>query len=312
MRNLLTILTLTLLFLGCNPSTPPTEPNEPMVQDSIANPVIPSTIDCQLNMTILEGNQLLIRDAQSTTIVCITTDSTTHDEALGESHRVFLVLDAASCEEVDRQVLPVNQSPDFPYRLADVSYHRTYKIIAIKGRQSIYCYDLQNKQLLKPVTPDFLDERIEEDAQSGVISHLEVWENYLMGYANDFGAFAFALQEGPNLENALAKAEYMATDGSYNSLFLVPTPEGKFQAIIPDMDLATNSFKVNLLFDAPKSINQNTRKAKQTGRYHFLEEAGTNKENLLIDLETATLVELPENLLTASQKEVLNWAGNRN
>jgi len=207
-------------------------------------------LDCEPDARVLEGNRLIIRELGLG--VFIGADSTTYDPDYGESHRLLMAIDLTDCSEADRHVLPVNETPDIAYTMADVNYHRVRQVIAIKGRKTIMAYDVKNKKILGPTEPSFLKERQYADAQSGNIERLEVWEDYLVGYATDLGAFVFRLTETPALVPKMPLVEIEGNGLAYRSLFLIPLANEKYQAIIPSMaDQPPYGFSIETVFEEP-------------------------------------------------------------
>lgn len=313
MRTFTLLLTIATLISSCGGTSAPVNP-DPKDQDQDTSTSItdtdiarPSASDCALNLSTIEGNRLTIRSNDLNRLVAITADSSTYDEELGESHRILVTYDLDKCTERYRQTLPINESADFPYLLADISFHSVFNMVAIKGKHQIYCFDVKEEQLLKPVSPAFNKDRIMEDAQSGTIEHLEVWEDYLMGHAIDFGVFAFSLADNMAINPLAPVSEYLAKDGQYRSLFLLSTDGNKSQAVVPVMDQAQKSFSVNPIFETPQSISLDNNKNRQTGRFYIFKTAERN-QNILIDLQEAKAINLPDNLLKGSTQEVLAWA----
>ncbi len=306
MRKPILFFILPLIFLpfACNP-TPP-EGNgkeEPEEKSSAADSVTTAPdIDCRPGGELLEGNRLLIRDRGLGAY--IVADSTTYDENLGASHRLLVIMALDSCREVDRKLLPINLSPDVPYLLADVSYHRARQVIAIKGLKTIWGYDLRNRQLLGPKEPDFLNERTYADAQSGNILRLEVWEDYLLGYAADLGAFAFTLNEARQLQPYLPVAEFPLDGLAYRSVFLMPATTGRLQAIIPMMDLTAGDFRVKTLFEQPMELRERPQALAQP--FVFLGKASEG-EAIIVDLQKAERIELPAEMRSADLDRIERW-----
>lgn len=247
---------------------------------------------CALGERSLEGNSFTARKAGLQ--LFIAADSTTFDPDLGESHRILEVYEAGACQLVDRVVLPVNVSPDFPYYFAEIIYNNTSRLVGIKGFNRIYCYDLEQRRMLPPLEPQFLLTRKAEDAQTGMIKRLEVWENYLIGFAEDQGVFVFNLSEPDAPAAVLPLAEFpLGADNSFHSLFLLPSnPDTLQQVVIPEYHSEDNSFFINPLLHTPLPI-QPVKSNKQTGRDRYMVFTHpSNGKTIAIDLKEAKLHEL--------------------
>lgn len=258
---------------------------------------------CKPDAEVLSGNSLFIRERGEA--VFIGADSTTYDTGLGKSHRLFIVMDMEKCEEVDRKVLPVNESPDFPYQLADISYHRARDVIAIKGLKTVLCYDMKAGEVFGPVAPSYKNEREYADAQSGNIERLEIWEDFILGYATDMGAFVFVIEPNNSLTPYLPAVEVPGSGLAYESLFLIPTTEGKMQAIIPSMeDQPPYGFSVEALFEQPIALQGEPQAIPP--RYGLLGRTPAG-EQVVVDLQKKKRTELPANLKQASVEKIKQW-----
>lgn len=261
--------------------------------------------DCTVEGKILDGNQTWL-NAQEL-LITVLADDTTNDPDYGEGHRILVVTDTKTCEEIQRETLPVSGSPDFPYYIAEIVYNNTSQLIGIRGADVIYCYDVLNKELLAPLAPSFLTARITDDAQSGMIQRLEVWENYLIGYAQDMGTFVFDLTDKASPQVRLPYAEFKTEMGEFNSLFMVPSTEDGFQAIIPAYDYDADEFKVNPLFTSGKELNTNIPKSARNNRFLVLRESGEGGKAIGIDLLERKEVALPADIAEQPVQQVLTW-----
>ncbi len=270
-----------------------------------ARTVLPSQHNCTLKGKVLEGNQLWIREKQL--LVAIVADSSTYDQDLDtDSHRILEVYDTKNCTLLERKVLPVNVSADYPYYLSEITYNKTYQMVGIRGFSSIYCYDIESRQLTPAMQPKFLTERYGEDAQSGMIQRLEVWEDYLIGYAQSYGTFAFDMKNKQNPQAVLPFAEHKASETQFNAMFLMPMAQGKYQAIIPIYNADADSFAVNPIFAQPLDLNTEISRSARNNRFIVLREKGNN-DAVAIDLQVHTRITLPADVVSKPTQEVLKW-----
>ena len=209
--------------------------------------------NCDIPGEILDYNRYWHQESKS--LVVIKADQETYDESLKtQSHRVLEIHHTESCERLQRFVLPVNVSPDFPYYLAKISYNNQSKLIAIRGFTDIFIYDMEKQKLLDPLIPEFKEERFGADAQSGRIMRIELWEDYLIGYAQDYGVFAFDFGNNGKPKVALPVSEWLDGDENYHSLFLLKAQGGNHQAFMPTYNFEEDSFEINPIFDDPQSM----------------------------------------------------------
>lgn len=266
--------------------------------------------DCQVAGTVLDGNQFWA--SSENLIVTIAADEETKDPELGDSHRILEVYDGSNCQRIYKEILPVNLSADYPYYLSDLTYNKVSHLIAIRGFDKIYVFDLARRKLSGPLVPKFLNERFTEDAQSGAISRMEVWENYLIGFAASVGPFVFDLRNPDKPEAVLPLAEYELEKGTrYNSLFLLKSLDESdgYQALLPTYDYDKGEFKINPLFQKPRNMEVNINKRFKNNRYLVLKEllGGTESAPVAIDMGKMTLVDLPADVAAKKDTEIIAW-----
>ncbi len=264
-----------------------------------------ATHNCTIAGSMLDGNQFWVRDAE--VLVAVVADSTTYNAELeAEGHRILEVYDTKDCSRILRQVLPVNISPDFAYYIAEITYNKITQIVAIKGPTSVYCYDVQARRLMPRMTPKYRSPRESADAQSGQIQRLEVWENYLIGYAQDHGVFVFDLKNRQSPQPVMPVAEYRMDEINFAPLFLLQ-PEGEgMQAIMPEYKRETNEFEIHPGFTEPIQLNSNIQQSAANNRYIVLR-AAENNQAVAFDLVAHRRVELPADIAAKNTQEVLRW-----
>jgi hypothetical protein len=259
---------------------------------------------CPVAGSMLEGNWF--HASQEGLLLAIVADSTTFDQELGPSHRVLEIYDTESCAQVERHVLPVTRSPDFAYLIAEITYNNNSRIVGLKGFDVIYAYDVETRRLLPRMEPKYKNERIAVDAQSGMIHRLEVWENFLVGYAEDFGAFVFDLRDKADPKAVLPFAEYLTPSGRYASLFLLPSGN-RLQALLPLNGQAPSDFAINPLFEKPQPLSTNVSKSALDNRFIVLRLQDEQRRAVAVDMLERKRVALPAELQTATTQNILEW-----
>lgn len=296
-----------LIAAGCgNPTSESSNSGSTTTTDTAATTPPPRTNhDCRVAGKMLdEGASVWIRSQEI--LVAVTADSSTFDADYGDSYRVLEVYDTRNCSLVERRVLPVNLSPDFPYYVAEISYNKVHQMAAVRGFKTIYLYDAENRRWLPELKPQFASARSGADAQSGMIQRLELWEDYLIGYAQDFGAFAFNLADKAKPAPVLALAEYKPASGIAQSLFLLPV-QGAFQAISPNYDGNSGTFSVNPMLDTPVALKTDIQKSATNNRYIVLRENSQANTAYAFDLAKNERVALPAEVAAQPTQEVLAW-----
>jgi len=260
---------------------------------------------CAIKGELLEGNELWLKDHAK--MVCIRADSSTYDANLGMSHRILEIYNTFTCKVELKLTLPINVSPDFPYFLADINYNNESKIVAIKAAKTVYCLDLGSNKMLPLLAPKFKTKREMADPSSGTIIRLELWEDFLVGYAQDQGTFVFDLSNEGGAKPVLPFAEYQLGDTRYNSLFLLPSGKDKYQAIFPDYDWEEENFAINPIFKAPLALETSVQKSALDNQYLVLRQKD-EKNAILVDMKAKKDKAVPTEILNKSTKEILTWA----
>jgi len=255
MRILSCVLFLSLFLLACNESTPKESPAENTETDPIEKEIFVTDTSkdppCLTKDASLPGNWINYKEEQQ--LVAILAGAQTNDPDFGAGHRTLAIYQTESCTQVHELVLPKPTTPDIDYRLAQPTYNSTSKMVSIYNDQNIFCFDLETMKLRPPVEPSYKKARIIEDAQSGQIKHLEVWENILIGYAQDLGCFAFDLSDPSAIKPILPYAEIADKEEGFHSLFVLPSAqENKVQVIQPSF--TDGSLEVNPLFKTPQEV----------------------------------------------------------
>jgi hypothetical protein len=276
---IVTILLVGCLFYACGDEAPTgeTSQQEEVTNADTSEQLVTTNasvnLPCNITGEVMTGNTFFAKDAGI--YIIIKADSSTADEELGPSHRILEVYDAA-CQLLQQEILPINRSADFPYYLAKINYNNTNQVIAIRGFNTIYLYDIHNRKLLPVLKPTYLTERMEVDAQSGRIDQLEVWEKYLIGYARDCGSFVFNISTPQKPEAVLPYAEYHTEEEGYHPLFLLPSGTNNYQIILPAFDKAEGMLQINPILAKPRplKVEENTPSPNQkTVKFQLEDEA---------------------------------------
>lgn len=304
----------TLIFGACqsesNTSATATKEGESGAsQQEEAIKTTQSSKDCPVKGQFLPSNKKYLSDTKQT--LYILADESTKDAKLGDSHRVLSVVNMIDCKEVFREILPVNRSPDFGYQLADINYNNTNALIAMKSFDKIFCYDIKGQKLLPELSPKFYKPIDAQDAQSGMIKHLELWEDYMIGYALDFGTFVFDLRNKSNAAPIAPYSDYAnAATGGYHSLFALDSADGNTQFLFPRYDRAKQQFILNPIFNKPIDLDASKSIMTKDKRYAILRRKNNNVA-AVIDLKMQETVKMPPSLVQSAQSEIIKWLSKR-
>jgi len=274
-------LTFFISFIACNPPTP-------RVDDDIQEPEKKSTItkkgDCQFSGEILPENRFLLRDLKRLVVLA------TSDENPSGTLEVF---NSEDCKLINKIVLPENIAPDFPYYLAEIMYNNQSKIVGIRGFDKFCLYDAEANKLSMPFAPQYLNKRIAAgDAETGRVLRLEVWEDYLIGFAQGNGAFVYDLENPLEPKPILPIAEYKQKDESYSSLFLLPSEKKNetYQAIFPRYDEGTGTFGILSLFEKPQPLLPKGFATSTNSKMVTLQENSEGKKKYRVDMQEQRLI----------------------
>ena len=261
--------------------------------------------DCVIEGQVLEDNTLWMPELDI--VAAIKADESSTQEGFEPSHRILEILDGRTCEVKFSETLPENTSPDFPYYIAQIQYNKGSHLVGIQGYYDVYVCDLDNDYTISKLSPEYFDERLFDDPQSGMIVRLEVWENYLLGYAQDVGAFAFDLSDKASPEAVIPFAEWQNVEiGRYHSLFLLPT-EGGYQAIMPFYDAEEDNFMLYPVFDTPQNISKNVPNNVRNNEFLVLRGAEDQTKVFAVDLRNRDLADLPADVAGRKTQGILDW-----
>lgn len=265
---------------------------------------LPESHNCKIETEVYDGNQQWFRGKN--TLVAITADESTFDEALGASHRVLVAYNTEDCSETFREVLPISVSADYPYYLTPIDSIKG-ELVGVQGTDRFYVFDVTNNVLSPVLNPDFKSNRQLDDAQSGAIVGMETWGRYLIGYAEDKGAFVYNLTipKSPKQENAFA--EYKQKDGSFASLFLLKEKGDDMQVVLPEYDMNQRQFALNPLLAEATNISQQVNKNALDNRFIVLRAKDEARTPIAIDMEKNMRVELPMDMKGKSTQEIVEW-----
>lgn len=254
--------------------------------------------NCDIKGKVLADNKLFLRQAKQDIYIVANQKS-------ANKHCALEVYDKTNCQQVFQQLLP---PIDFPYTLAKINYNNSKQLVAIKGYDKIFCYDINKKQLSKPLIPKYAHECENMDAQSGLIKHLELWENYLIGYAQDHGTFIFDLNNNDKPKALLPHTEYHIKGSSvHNPMFLLTSKDNEQQILLPKFNKRDQSFELGVVWDAPKKIGKiNTSPDK---RYILIENKNQQPISAL-DMRIQQTQVIPKEM--KDQKTIMNFLKNKN
>lgn len=266
-------------------------------------PTLPAP-NCPPAGDVLEGNSVWLKSADL--LAVIKADATMAVEGFGPSHRILELLDGRTCAVKFTTTLPENASPDFPYYIAPIQYNTVSNLVGIQGYYEVFVCDLAADYKLSQLKPQYLTRRELDDPQSGMIQRLEVWEDYLLGFAQDKGPFAFDLSDRSQPKPVLPTAEWQDPEtGGYHSLFLLPT-QGGMQAIMPQYDMKADALMLHPLFDAPQAVSTNIPKSARNNALLVLRTTDAQTP-LAVNLRTRKLVTLPTDVATQKTQDILDW-----
>jgi hypothetical protein len=299
MRTISSILALVLLiaFASCSGDSSSkastAEKESPTIdtvveenQQRVAYFNVQTDCDFRQEIPILENN--LFEEQSMGIYILIKADSATLDEQYGFSQRILEVYDT-NCTRLAREILPINKSPDFPYFLAQKTYNRESHLIAIRGFNDVYLYNLITQRMYPRLIPAFRTARELTDAQSGMIEHIELWEDHLIGYARDFGGFVFDLRPTEGPRPVLPIAEYQNEQGKINTLFLLPSTGG-YQFIMPGYEAEEKALRINPVLSKPMPYDISKARQSQSGKLFTFKPANRQLNTVVIDMDKGARV----------------------
>lgn len=231
---------------ACNAPAPRTDDSTPPSKNEKEIKTIKDT-DCAVGEATSPDNRFLLRDLQRLVVLSVKEENPSG---------VLKIYNATDCTEVNSIALPENESPDFPYYLAEIMYNNQSKLIGIRGFDRVILYDGEADKISQPIVPQFLLNRLAEDAETGRILRLEIWEEYLIGYARGKGTFVYDINDFQNPAAVLPIQEFADKQGRYSSLFLLPETDNRnfSQAVFPNYNEVTEVFEMVAVFKKPRRL----------------------------------------------------------
>lgn len=283
MKTALHIFCLILLtsLIACNPPAPRADDDAQASEEKV---MTTDKGDCEFSGEVLPENKFLLRDLKRLVVLA------TSDE---NPSGVLEVFNSEDCSVVNRIVLPENLAPDFPFYLAEIMYNNQSKIVGIRGFDKFCLYDAEANKLSMPFAPQYLNKRMAGgDAETGRVLRLEVWEDYLIGFAQGNGAFVYDLKNPLEPKPILPIAEYKQKDERYSSLFLLPSEKDNetYQAIFPRYDEETGTFGIVSLFERPQPLLPIGLGASANSKMVALQENSEGKKKYIVDMTEQRLV----------------------
>ncbi|MEM9919367.1 MAG: hypothetical protein AAF990_14790 [Bacteroidota bacterium] len=293
-----------LFLLSCEPDTSPHQtPPSSDVDTTAAMVEEVQTMDCTPAGEVLEGNQHWFADKGL--LVCISADSSTYEEDFGMSHRILQVWDTRQCEQIHQQILPINNSPDFPYYLSENLRDTAAAVACCQGFEYIFCFDLNAKRPIPRLEPVWSSERASVDAQSGSPMGLQLLGEVLLGYARDFGAFAFDLSDRQAPSPLLPLAEYQIPEvEDYSSLFCIPSKGNTYEFVLPEVD-DEGQVKFKKLSTKPFSSRPALPANARNNRFLVLSDEDGGR--LAVDMKKQAMVDLPAKVMKRDVQDILDW-----
>jgi hypothetical protein len=268
-------------LIACNPPAPRADDD---AQNAEQKTISSQKGDCDFSGEVLPENRFLLRDLKRL-VVLATSDK--------NPSGVLEVFNTDDCTVINQVVLPENLAPDFPYYLAEIMYNNQSKIVGIRGFDKFCLYDAEANQLSMPFAPKYLNERTAAgDAETGRVLRLEVWEDYLIGFAQGNGAFVYDLKNPLEPKPILPIAEYKQKDESYSSLFLLPSEKKNetYQAIFPRYDEETGTFGIVSLFERPQPLLPRGLGATANNKMVALQENSEGQKKYIVDMREQRLI----------------------
>lgn len=299
-----------LLLVGCEEETAPGTTTDPTTtltpsDTDTASTVAPAPIplpddhDCEIAGIADRNDEFWVRPAQ--VLVGVLNED-------GGENLVSRVkaLDTRTCEEIFNSTLPANEG-GYAYYLARPQYNSSNRLVGIHGFNRVYVYDAERNKLSPQLRPEFQNTRVMSDAQSGAIERLEIWEDYIFGYATDMGVFALDLTDADEPKPLLPFADHKAPDDTYGSAFLLPQNDGKAQILVPRWDFQKSELDMNPIFDRPVRVSTDAAAAARNNQYlviYEFDDAG-NRSPVALDMRRRERVPLPETVAKQNVSGIL-------
>ncbi len=231
-----------------------------------------------------------------------------HADETTPAHRYVDLYDRQTCERIAHHLLPQDGSDDYPYYLANLQYIRFTRVAGIRGDRTVVGFDIDRREALPPVTPDFgkLDRVIGPDF--GRIVHLEALEQFLIGYAQEAGSFIYRIEEGKlDQLQPLATGPVRGEEAPRRLFVLDHRQDGTSYLCVPTYDMEEGSFRPDMIF--PAAVNLRAGASRQLNK-NFARVQLADGTLYLVDLRNGRLLDTPAGMQSANDQALRDYAAN--
>lgn len=228
-------------------------------------------------------------------------DIFTQDSKKQSGYNVFQVYNTLTCELMYNGKLPMVEGVELPYRLQTDIYNPITQLVCTQDPEMTHCYNIGSEQHLVPLfAPMSARHRGTLDPTQG--RDLESWDNFLFGWTEKIGIYAFDLH---NFKNpiTITKSATHSVNRETEYVFLVNWKSGKQVLIAGVKD---GEIYLHPIFDEPQNLSRRVLQNKSGGQYSIFTNLDS-KQFVVVDIKGKKLEALPSNVKTTLEvKKHLN------
>ena len=218
------------------------------------------------------------------------------------SYNVFQVYNTLNCNLIYNGKLPEVADLVSPYKLQTDIYEPINQLVCSQSPEKVYCYHVGRKEIIIPLSPPLAKSKV-GTYDPNLSRDLTTWGNYLFGWTEKIGAYAFDMTNPQNPSTVRYSGTYSTRENT-NYLFVLKTNDG-IQLLVSE--IKDNVLTMHPLLDKPKNLNRKVYRDKSGGRYAFLKSIAGN-EFVAVDLAQRKTINLPKEVMesTLAVKSYLN------
>jgi len=291
MKQTLKLLAFFVFLTGCAESSNYGDPTDhtinvekPTKIDVKSN--VRDTFDCKIFGKKDSGSDHWL--ASEEMYFAMTNDIFQKEQVQSSSYNVFQVYNTINCNLIYNGKLPMVDGLDKPYKLQADIYESVNQLVCTQSPENVFCYHVGRKEIIVPLSPPIsisksgtYDPRLQRD--------LTVWENYLFGWTDQIGVYAFDMTNLHNPSRVMQSGTY-STKMNTIYFFVMNDLEG-IQLLVSEV--IDGELRMNPIFSSAKNLSRKVYRDRSGGRYAFLK-SNVGLEFVAVDLANREIIKLPQ------------------
>jgi len=296
MKFALLLISFVLICMGCQQQSSDTAPQEisdnPQLKNEMPASPIRDTFDCKVFGKRDKTSDSWI--AEKELYFTMTNDIFQDEQPKFTSYNVFQVYNTLNCNLIYNGKLPLVEELVRPYQLQVDIYEPINQLVCTQSPENIHCFHLGRKEILIPLSPPVARSK-SGTYDPNLKRDLTTWGNYLFGWTEKIGAYAFDMT---NLRNpsAVITSGTFSTQNNTNYLFVLNSQDG-LQLLVSEV--VNGKLTMHPMLSKPLNLNRRVYRDRSGGRYAFLK-SNVGTDFVAIDMLTRKIIDLPNKAMEST------------